>query len=144
MTKFPWAHLEQLHPNPQQRGLDSSPGGAEPNPIRVLAMPGVPHGTQTQGQSHPHPRGAGLVWQPAERDMPPAERDISWPAVALSTATAVKKTPPASPENSHRQRPGHPRNLWEDKGREREKGGRDKQFPTQLWLEPALQETHGP
>lgn len=47
-------------------------------------------------------------------------------------------------ESSHRQRPGRPRGPWEDKGRKRERGERDKQFPTQLWLEPILQETHGP
>lgn len=47
-------------------------------------------------------------------------------------------------ESSHRQRPSRPRGPWEDKGRKRERGERDKQFLTQWWLEPILQETHGP
>lgn len=79
----------------------------------------------------------------AERDMPPPDRDISWPAVALPTVPAVKnaatiprKVPIGSAPAIHAIRGRIKAGKAE--------AGRDKQFPTQLWLKPVLQETHGP
>lgn len=83
------------------------------------------------------PQGGRTGMSPGRQGITSCPAVLSQPELAsLCRHGCKKKNPPASRGKS-------PHGPWRIKA-ERGRGERDKQFPTQLWLKPILQETHGP
>lgn len=123
-----------LLPNPLAEG---SPGscGAEPACSGAGYSAAVP-------QDIPEPFGDGRAAVAPSRQADTTSHPELAPHRRHGLHAKKKKQHSSIPGMFPSQLPSRPRSPWEDEGSKR--GERDKQFPTESWLKPILQETHGP